>query len=742
MEPSSSNKQADLKKQINSEKQIAGGIQLIPRDDVAWLEWDLPGEKVNKLSSSVMACFRQLLEELKVSNYKAVVLISRKKNIFVAGADIGEMQTIHTAEEYSRVIESGQEIMNLLEDLPMPTVAAIDGACLGGGCELVLACDYRIVTDSPSMKIGLPEVRLGLIPGWGGCVRLPRVVGLQSALDVILAGKTLPGKKAVKMGLVDECVPKEILEQRVQLFIDDILTGKKGKRFKRFSPRNIMDRLMESFLGQRLVFREVKKTVLKMTKGFYPAPLKALEVIKSTYNLRGLQNRKRALEVERKAFCQVAVTDISEYLIQLFFLTEGAKRETGVSSGKKVETSTVNYVGVLGAGVMGGGIAYLAADKGYSTRMKDIQHESVALGLKSAHGIWSKKLQRRRITNHELNRKMSLISGGIDFSGFQQMDVVIEAVVEDIKVKKMVISEAASHCPGDCIMATNTSSLSVTELAKAHPHPENFLGMHFFNPVDKMPLVEVIRGVETCDQATATIVHLSKKMGKTPVVVKDSPGFLVNRLLLPWLLEGMFLLEEGMSIEVVDKFLSEDFGMPMGPFQLLDIVGLDTSMKALKVFKSSMGERMEEPKFGEVLIQSGRLGKKGSKGFYLYDGKGKEASVDPSIYSDLQLDSPADPMTCEECIQRCNFQMINEAARALYEDEVVAKPEDVDLATIMGLGFPPFRGGLLKYADSLGSQKVVEGLEEYASRWGQRFQPCQSLIDMAGKGSGFYRSGS
>ena len=337
------------------------------------------------------------------------------------------------------------------------------------------------------------------------------------------------------------------------------------------------------------------------------------------------------------------------------------------------------------------------------------------------------------------NQKMSLISGGLDFSGFRSMDVIVEAVVEDMEIKKKVIAETASHCHTDCIVATNTSALSVTEMAEAHPRPENFVGMHFFNPVHKMPLVEVIRGEKTSDVATATIFNLAKKMGKTPVVVKDQSGFLVNRLLLPYLCEGLFLFSEGMSVEKMDTYLSHEFGMPMGALRLLDEIGWDTAIKVLKGFRLATGEQIQYPQeLTNRLIEIGRLGRKNDKGFYKYNEKGFESGVDKSVYSELKLGSPSNPIGRDDCIQRCIFLMVNEASRALYEDKVVGSAKELDLAMIMGVGFPPFRGGLLRYADFYGIPQLVEVLNQYASRWGDRFKPSSVLMEMAQQGNGFY----
>ncbi|MCB9026915.1 MAG: enoyl-CoA hydratase/isomerase family protein [Bdellovibrionaceae bacterium] len=712
---------------------IQESLKIIDKGEIALLEWDLIGEKVNKLSSPVMTRLKELVSELKTSKYKAVVLISRKPKIFIAGADIEEIKNLKTQEEFEPVLKEAHSIFNLLEDLPMPTIAAIHGACLGGGCELVLACDYRIASDDKSTQIGLPEVKLGIIPGFGGCVRLPRVVGLQAALDIILAGKSVPSDKARKIGLVDEVVSAKELEERALAMAKECVLGQRKKRQKKYSAKGAMNQVMESALGRALVFNQARKLTLKESKGFYPAPLKALEVIQKTY---GYSNREKALNTEMNGFCKVATTDISKYLIDLFYMLEDVKKQTGVDK-PEVKPLPVKSMGVLGAGTMGGGIAYVAADKGIEARMKDISNEALSIGFKAARSIWEKKMQRRRLTQFDFEQKMNHISGTLDYSGFKHMDVVVEAIVEDMEIKKKVIGETAKNCKENCIMATNTSSLSVTEMANGHPKPENFLGMHFFNPVDKMPLVEVIRGEKTSDVATATIFDLAKKMGKTPVVVKDGPGFLVNRLLVPWMSEAIFLLQDGMSIEKLDRIYSHKFGMPMGPCRLLDEVGLDVAIKVVKIFYKSLGSRMEIPKLMEKLEGNTRLGKKNGKGFYLYDSKGKQLSVDKSIYQELGLE-PNDKVDEKEVIERGIFRMINEAAMAMLEEKICENPQQCDLAMIMGTGFPPFRGGLLKYADTFGSEYIVQELEIYKSRYGERFTPAASLVNMAKTNKTFY----
>ncbi len=713
---------------------IQESIRIVPRGEIALVEFDLVGEKVNKLSTPVMTRFKEVLEELNQSSYKVAILISRKPNIFIAGADIEEIKSMKTREAFMTALKAAHEVFNLMEDMKMPLIAAVNGACLGGGCELILACDHRIASDDRSTKIGLPEIKLGIIPGFGGCVRLPRTIGLQAALDIIVQGKAVDAAKAYRLGLVDQVVHPSILEeQAIKLAEDLIKFGRLSKRRKVFQPKGLTAKFMESAVGRAIVFNQARKMTLKATGGHYPAPLKALDVIQKTY---GMKNRAKALEIEMNGFCDVAVTDVSKNLINVFFLMESVKKKTGVSS--DVKPAEIKSIGVLGAGTMGGGIAYVAADKGIEVRLKDINNQALAVGFAHARDLWTKLLKRKKITSYEFNQKMNRISGGLDYSGFGQLDVVIEAVVEDMEIKKKVIAETAAYCKPDCVIATNTSSLSVTEMAKAHPRPENFLGMHFFNPVHRMPLVEVIRGEKTDDRAVATIFELAKKMGKLPVVVRDGPGFLVNRLLVPYLIEAVWLLEDGMSIETVDRIFKQEFGMPMGPFTLMDEIGIDVCIKVSKIFRESLGERIMIPEVMSKLKESDRLGKKNRKGFYLYDDKGKSQGVDPSIYAELGLATPTNKLSSTEVIRRGIFPMINEAALAMIEDRIVETPDEVDLAMITGTGFPPFRGGLLRYADTIGTQVIADELEVLATKYGVRFKPSTPLKNMAKTNRKFY----
>lgn len=709
-------------------------FRIVPRGELALVEWDLQGEKVNKLSTPVMMELKKVLEELSKSSFKAVVMISRKKGIFIAGADIKEIEKFKTKEEFEVAVKQGQEIMNQVEDLPMPVIAAIQGACLGGGCELALACDYRVAADDESTRIGLPETKLGIIPGFGGCVRLPRVVGLQAALGIILEGKAVDAKRAQKMGLVDRVTPPGELEYQALRYAQNIIRKGEGKRRKAYEPRGFMAKLTESSLMRGKVESEAKKGIMRATNGHYPAPLMALKVVLKTYKM---PNRDEALKIEREGFCEVAPTDVSKNLIHVFYLMEGVKGQSGVAN-KAVKAKPVYSIAVLGAGTMGGGVAYAAADRGIYATMKDINQPAIDHGYAEAEKIWKKSMSKKRLNKFQYAERRSRISGTLDYSDFKNVDVVIEAVVENMDIKKKVIAETATHCKPDVIIVTNTSSLSVNEMSVGSPKPENFAGMHFFNPVDKMPLVEVIRADKTSDETTATVYDLAKRMGKTPIVVKDGPGFLVNRLLVPYLIEAAQLLQDGMSVERIDKAYREKFGMPMGPCHLMDEIGLDVCLKVSKIFEKALAPRIELPTAMLNLEKTGRLGKKNKKGFYQYDEDGKKGAVDQTIYADLGLPQPKDTLTDEEIIGRGIYNMINEATMVLKDEKIVETAGEVDLGMIMGTGFPPFRGGLLKYADSLGAAKIVDELEIYKAKYGARFKPCATLEAMARKSETFY----
>ena len=723
-------------------------IQTVGGHSLAFLYFDLKGEKVNKFNREVMVEFESLISELKKksSEIEVLVLLSKKPGNFIAGADITLFQAAKTAEEAVALSEAGQHLLNEWEDLPFPRVVAINGACLGGGCELSLASSAILMSNDPQARIGLPETLLGVIPGMGGCVRMPWKVGIAQAFDLILTGKTLTGEKALKAGLADGLIPKENFEAGASAWVIKNLDRlKKGERIAKAPKLGGMGGTLGALLennpiGRAVVFKKAREGVISKTKGKYPAPLEAIQVIQDIgtgyrSNFRG-ETRSRAMKREALGFGKMAATEVSKNCIRLFFLTEGIKKSTGLPEGVQVDTQKITSAAVLGAGVMGGGIAHLFADKGISVRMKDIGLQGLELGVQSALSLFKKSLKRRSISPRQFEQKLARIAPTTTYEGFRGAEVVVEAVIEKMDVKQAVLKELETFVSPDTVIATNTSSLSVSTMQSVMANPERFCGMHFFNPVHKMPLVEVIRGDRSSDRAVSQIYQFSKQIGKTPIVVKDAPGFLVNRLLMPYLTEAAIMVSEGVRIEELDPAML-DFGMPMGPIELIDEVGLDVAEKVGHILHDGFGERMNPPNTFEKLLKEKRLGKKSGAGFYRYRGTDKKEKVfDPGIYDLLGIQPASGKIGSKEMVERCVFSMVNEAARCL-EEKIVSSPEDVDLGMIMGTGFPPFRGGLLRYADSIGLETIVAGLQALSGRYGMRFEPSQALLKFAKKGS-FY----
>jgi len=722
-------------------------FSIVEKNGIGYIYFDLQNEKVNKFNREVTTEFKELVELLKKrTDLEAVILFSKKPGNFIAGADITLFQQCKNEAEAVELARGGQILLNEWEDLPMPTVVGINGTCMGGGCELSLASSAIVMSNDPVARIGLPETLLGIIPGMGGCVRMPWKVGLAQAFDLILSGKTLTGEKAYKAGLADACIPKENFEESVYAWVKANLPRLKKRERIAKEPKlggmgGVVGAMLENNpIGRAVVFKKAREGVLAKTKGQYPAPMEAIRVIQEIgtgyqANFRG-KKRDEALIEEAKGFGKMAMTDVSKNCVQLFFLTEGIKKANGLTDGKTATTKKIASGAVLGAGVMGGGIAHLLADKGVTVIMKDIALPGLELGIQSALSLFKKSLKRKSITQRQFEQKLNRIAPTTTYDGFLGAEVVVEAVVEKMEVKQAVLKELEKFIHDDCVVATNTSSLSVSKMQSVMAKPERFAGMHFFNPVHKMPLVEVIRGDKTSDQAVSQIFQFSKQIGKTPVVVKDSPGFLVNRLLMPYLTEAAVMVSEGVPIEEMDPAMLE-FGMPMGPIELIDEVGLDVGDKVGHILHDAFGERMSTPNTFSKLLEQKRLGKKTGSGFYLYSGKDKkDKQLDPNIYNILGVTPVKNKITAEEIVQRCVFGMVNEAARCL-EEKVVEVPQDVDLGMIMGTGFPPFRGGLLRYADAYGVAKIVSALEELQKKYGMRFTPSDALKKVASRGK-FY----
>ncbi len=702
------------------------GMTLDIRENIATLTFDLPGEKVNKLSSKVLHSLGDAIEKIEsAAGVRACILQSAKPDLFIAGADIEEIFTAADAETVRKDVMLVHELFLRLEKLPFPVVAMIHGACLGGGLELALACHYRIATDHPKTKIGLPEVMLGIIPGFGGTQRLPRLIGLQRSLPLILTGKALDAKRALRQGLVDAVIPASRIETHVQEFIRKLPSDRK-KILARRRPQGLLPRLLET-VGRSLIYSQAKKSVLRQTKGHYPAPLEAIESVRQGFG----KSLRAGLEGEAQILSRLATSKISKHLIQIYFLTERVKKSNGTAQ-LSVDTKAITQTAVLGAGVMGGGIAQLFADKDMDVRLKDISWDAIALGKKQAASILQQKVKRKRISRRECSRKLGRITGTLDYSGFRRCNLVVEAIVENMDIKKKIFAELATHVHPDCVVASNTSSLSVTEMGSAYAHPQNFAGLHFFNPVHRMPLVEIIRGKDTSDATVATLFQFSKRLGKTPIVVNDGPGFLVNRLLLPYLNEACFLLEEGCSVDRADRVMTT-FGMPMGPCLLIDEVGIDVADKVAGIFQKAFGSRVQGSTVIAKLHGAGRLGKKGGLGLYTHNGR---PQVDAGVYAIIQPKSGF-ALSDEEMVRRMVYPMINEAARCL-EEGIVERADDVDIGMIFGTGFPPFRGGLLRFAESEGLATVLSALESMAAKHGSRFLPCDSLKKVVQEKGSFY----
>ena len=695
---------------------IARAFHIERQDDLAILWFDLPGEKVNKFSSWVMQEFASLVDDFERSrDIQRIIVASGKPTIFIAGADVSEFTKATTPEQAKEYTRFGQQALHRFSKLPQVKVAAINGACLGGGCELALSCDWRVMSDDPKAKIGLPEVNLGIFPAWGGTTKLPRLVGLPAALDIVLNGKQLDGRRAKKIGLVDDVVERGILLDVARRFSE---RGKRkgGTRTKFFVDGNPATR--------KFIFNKARKAVLDKTHGQYPAPLKAIDVME--YGMSAGVERGLAREVDDVV--PLIMGEVAQNLVRLFFLMEESKKDRIAATPRNVD-----YVGVLGAGIMGGGIAQIVADKiDASVRMRDINWNALAGGLRAASKIWKKKVDRRRMTKGEMQRKLSRITTTTDWTGFPRADVVIEAVVENVGIKRQVLKEFEAIAKDGAIFATNTSTIPITEIAKEADKPENVVGMHFFNPVDRMPLVEVIRGKRTSDVAAVTVANLARKLGKTVVYCNDGPGFVVNRILGPYMNEAGFLLEEGNTIDSLDKAMT-DFGMPMGPMALLDEVGIDVAAKVAVILTEAFGNRMTKSAVVEKLYADGRHGKKNGKGLYVYKD-GKREGPDGSVYKVLGISSPK-AANARIASERMLLAMINEAALIL-DEKIVASAPELDLAMIMGTGFPPFRGGLLRYADSLGLKYIFARLDELATSVGPRFkasEPLQRLVERDGK---------
>ena len=702
-------------------------------DGIAEFRFDLQGESVNKFNRVTIDDFQAAIDAVKANSSIQGLIVTSGKSTFIVGADITEFGTTFAAGEDAIVdwVLALHNTFNAFEDLDIPKVAAINGVALGGGFEMCLVCDYRVMSDKA--QVGLPEVKLGLIPGFGGTVRLSRVIGVDNAVEWIATSAPRRGAAALKEGAVDAVVAHDQLQDAAIDLVKQAIAGRvdwKAKRQEKLEPvkLNAIEQIMAFNSAKGVVFAKAKPAQ-------YPAPKLLLDSLEKGASL----SRNEALAEEAKAFAKAAITPQSEALIGLFLNDQVVKKTS-----KKYEKGAhdVKQAAVIGAGIMGGGIAFQAASKGTPIIMKDIGNPQLALGMEEATKLLTKQVERKKMKPLQMGETLARIRPTLGYDEFKDVDIVIEAVTENPKIKDIVLRETESKVGPNTIIASNTSTISITRLAEGLERPENFVGMHFFNPVPLMPLVEVIRGEKTSPEAIATTVVLAQKMGKTPIVVNDCPGFLVNRVLFPYF--GAFdqLIRDGADFQQIDKVMS-GFGWPMGPAYLMDVVGIDTGVHGAEVMAEGFPDRMQLGFKGaiELMYEAKRLGQKNDVGFYKYelDKKGKKAkTVDPTAYDVIapSVTGEKREFDAQEIIDRMMVTFCNETVRCL-EDNIVATPAEADMAMIMGVGFPAFRGGPCRYIDQTGVAEYVALCDKYA-HLGKGYEAPQMLRDMAANNKKFY----
>jgi len=697
-------------------------------NNIAVLTFDMPGSRANTLGQAILAEFELVLEQLNSRpELQGLILCSGKPGIFIAGADLKELGAAPRNPEQTRIlVQRGLNLIAGFESLPFPTVAAIDGACMGGGLELALGFDFRLAGSHPKCEIGLPETKFGLIPGWGGTQRLSRVIGPALAAELICPGESVNAQRAHEIGLVWDAVPSERLLDEAKRLLAWAYQSEswQAERKKKQQPVGLTEE-QASF-----TFAVTRGQVMLKTRGQLPAPLAALTAIEKGCNLPLTDG----LKVETEQFVPLVGSSISKNLIAVFFLQQKIAKDPGVAD-PSVKPREVERVGVLGAGIMGSGIAGAHVRRGVPVLMLD----SVQAALEKGVGTITKSLLARveigRMKPAEVMGALGKLNTTMNLKLMADGDVVIEAVVENETVKTQTYRELQGILGDQAILASNTSTISITRMAKAWKKPENFAGLHFFNPVDRMQLVEVIRGEKTSDATIVTLVALARKIGKTPIVVRDCPGFLVNRILFPYINESLVLLEEGADPRAIDKAATA-FGMPMGPITLNDLVGLDTALYAGRVVNSAFADRAKPTRILDELVAAGRLGQKSGAGFYSYakDAKGTDDPAFAAILDKCRTARRA--IGAEEITDRLFLPMVTEASRCVMEG-IVRDPGDVDMGLILGIGFPPWRGGILRWADTVGLAKVLEKLKKYEPL-GKRFEATEQMRELAGQGKGFF----
>jgi 3-hydroxyacyl-CoA dehydrogenase / enoyl-CoA hydratase / 3-hydroxybutyryl-CoA epimerase / enoyl-CoA isomerase len=702
-------------------------LRLDIRDRLAVITFDLPGSKANTLGQAVLAEFEQIVAQLEArTDLDGVILQSGKPGMFIAGADLKELAMLRDEATKRVVIQRGLDMIARFEKLPCPTVALIDGACMGGGLEVALGFDYRLCGSNPKAELGFPEVKVGLIPGWGGTQRLTRIVGPSQAAEMICSGEPIKPSRARELGLIFDAVPSEkLLAEAQRLLAWSRQSGNWREARKRKQQPVGLSEDQLSF-----TFAVARAQVLAKTKGQLPAPLAALEAIVKGCNLP----LDAGLKIETDKFVPLVGSLISRNLIAVFFMNQRLAKDTGVADAI-LQPKPIQRVGVIGAGIMGAGIAGAHLRRGLPALMLDVAEPALAKGVAAITKSLQGRVEIGRSTPAEMLQALTLLNTTQKLAMLSDRDLVIEAVVENEDVKTKLYRELHSILTDDVILASNTSTISITRMAAAWKNPAHFAGMHFFNPVDRMQLVEVIRGEKTNDQTVVTLVAHAKKIGKSPIVIRDCPGFLVNRILFPYMNEAYALLEEGADTRTIDK-VATAFGMPMGPITLSDVVGLDTALYAGMVVNRAFADRAKNTRIVGELVKAGRLGQKSGAGFYSY-AKGSRGVDDPALAPILEKCRTAQrKIAPEEITDRLFLAMLVEASLVLSEG-IVRDPADVDLGLLLGIGFPAFRGGLLRWADSEGLANIVQRLAKYESL-GKRFQATEQMKKLAQAGKGFF----
>ena len=718
--------------------------------DILVLTYDLPGETVNTLVQETNAALESALSRLATdSSLVGAVLISGKPDSFIAGANLEMLKAVKTAGEAAELSRRAQEGFSRIAASPKPIVAAVHGACLGGGFELVLACQGRIASDDPKTLFALPEVQLGLLPGADGLQRVAEKAGVATALELGLTGKNLRSAKAKKLGLVDEVVPKTVLREAAIALARRLAAGTPGK-----SPRGGLDKdkitrfaLEGNPIGRSLVFSKARTEAAKKTGGHYPAVPIIIDVLEAWAS----SGFAASQDVVSRGFGELVVSETARELMGIFFATTALKKDTGTTPGTKARQ--IDKVAMLGAGLMGGGIAYVTTNAGIPVRLRDRDDASVARGVKHVADLYGDRVKKSQLPRLEAQKKLALLTSTTDYSGVASADVIIEAVFEDLAVKHRVLAEVEAIAKHDAVFASNTSSLPITRIAEGAKRPQNVIGMHYFSPVHKMPLLEIITTKKTSPETIATAVALGKKQGKTVIVVNDGVGFYTSRILAPYMNEAAYLLSEGAPADDIDRALVA-WGFPVGPMTLLDEVGIDVAAHVGPIMQAAFGDRLTPPAAMSTLTLDDRKGKKNEKGIYLYGkrlaaaqkkatfqglgiGKKPKKIVDPSIYELIGVTPQTGKLMREEIQMRCVLAFVNEALHCFGEG-ILRSARDGDIGAIFGLGFPPFRGGPFRYTDSVGAAEILRRLRELEKRHGKRFAPAPALVEYGEGGKRFY----